>query len=241
MSTFYVSERDDLLEDTIDELKKYLQGSENHDAHVGVHQLFTNFGAVRVSAVHPFAIIQSAQANNQRIPAGLFPSVTISLPNETETQEHLAFAEEAEEVTDTMVSTWLNLEDSKRLISKQQLQSLRSAVQAGTVYSLVLTYRYSQQMAFSIWTENDIVTRTLYQLCRAFVNTHKPFFEERGFETIAFSGSPTGLYSTDLGRVMYGAEGLASGVNQTVDRIIDTSWVTINHIKHSVVHGDIMS
>jgi hypothetical protein len=247
MSIYYISERDNLLEELIKALRIHLHGDpDGNEGDLGFQNMYKKFGTVRVSATHPFALINSSLAARRQVPTGLFPSITVAIPSETDQDGHLNYAEEYEKVTVAMVQAWLDIDPNRRLISTEKLEELLAEVQAKTdasldTWSTVRTFRYGQQLAFAVWSENDEVTRSLYQICRSFNNTHPLFFENLGYENATDSGSPTGLYNTEFGRVLFGAEYTLSGANQTIDRTIDTSIDTIQTIRHSVVGGDITS
>jgi len=236
VSIYYVSERELLLEAAVDELKVFLHQE------VDFPNLYPNFRNVNVGVTHPFAIIQAAMEANQRVEAaGLFPSVTLGLPNEGTETAFLNGGFATEQVTSTTVQTWLALAESGRLISSKKLQTLLTEVQTTPAWASVAVEEYSQQLAFALWAENEQVARVLYQLCKAFMKQKRVFFENLGFENYTYTGSPTGLYSVDLGRVLYGGELAYAGTNQSIDRYIDTTWTTINHVNHSVAHGDLGS
>jgi len=236
---FKFAARENIKSDTIDALKAYL-----HDADgIGWKELFPHHSPVRVEATHPFARINAAKIAGQAEPAGLFPSVTVSVTSETDAEQLLAFSNQVATVTEAIIQGWIGLEAHQRLLSKARLQQLLAAAQGkgGQVFAEVKTRHFTQQVAFSVWSENDAVSDSLYYATKAFIEQNLETFSDAGMENLALSGSPNGIYSVDTGRVLYGGELMLSGTNRTEAYYIDTEWTQSTVIKHSAANNDIQN
>lgn len=228
MAVYYLIENHQDVEDTVVAgLRAYFNDE------IKVKQIFPNFGKIRISETHPFAVINSAVINGKKEPVGMFPSVTFAIVDEPVGTQMVNL--EAKPVI--IDQEWLDEQDNNKLINQSQLTDLKTALAATTDQQLlgaIITDRVQSSSVYAMWSENKIVRSFLYNQVRAFILTHRSLFLGLDYENWTLSGTPAGLYNIDYGRILFGAELTQVGQRQITYVTINTSWVKIAEVDHYI-------
>jgi len=168
-----------------------------------------NLGAVRVSGVHPFALLMFAQDNSTEVPTGLFPSVTITDTSDQDSFELLAYGEEAGLIDSSAVNSLAEgVAEDSIILAPANLAALQTATANGAQIS-VRRYKYisTHDIMFSIWhEENKEVVNQLYDICKSFLIIQLSSIKKAGVGiTGGVGGRRSGDVSTEFGRLLYGA------------------------------------
>jgi hypothetical protein len=224
---YRISEKDYTKERFIELLNEML------NTQLDFKNLYKNFGAVQVSVAHPFALLSMTPDADKK---GIFPCVSVNIPEESEGEETLAYEQEDIEVTTAMIDTWLALKDEQRLISKERLNVIRAAIEATAGKSISAerwTKRIRQTLTCAVWAPHYAVRDSLYQACRSTFIQYRKALEDEGFTNYSISGA-SDLYNVEFGMMLFGAEVRAVGENYLVEyRLEDYDTIGETHI---IVH-----
>lgn len=195
---------------------------------VGIKTKFPNFGTVQVSETHPFAIINVALANGQKEPGNLFPSITVSAVDDAIGAALLNLETDIVEID----ADWLDDQLGNDLINDSEINTLKAiiATEHRNLFGVMTVDRYEQRLAYATWSEHREVRSYLYTHLRAFIMHNKDLFLSLGFENFVLTGTPSGLYNLDFGRILYGAELTLTGQRHQANIMVDTAWVKIEEV-----------
>jgi len=193
-------------------------------ANLGFADIYPNFGNVRVSGVHPFAVFLLATVQGTKIDLGILPAITISDSSD---------GEDAATMGRDYVGGTLGADDVARIkgfvqsgqlvTSASNIARLEAATQGGN--RIVFTKRTmisKHNVDFNIWADNKDVTAILYDMVRLFLYNSIVLIGENG---LSFLGGLTGRRSGDInlefGRLLYGS-------NVTVPLSAPSSVMTVD-------------
>jgi hypothetical protein len=193
-------------------------------ANIGFADIYPNFGNVRVSGVHPFAVFLLATVQGQKIDLGILPAITISDSSD---------GEDAATMGRDYVGGTLGADDVARIkgfvqlghliTSPQNIARLEAATHGGNRIAFTKRTMISKHnVDFNIWADNKDVTAVVYDMVRLFLYNSIVLIGENG---LSFLGGLTGRRSGDInlefGRLLYGS-------NVTVPLSAPSSVMTVD-------------
>ena len=193
-------------------------------SNVGFADIYPNFGNVRVSGVHPFAMFLLATVQGTKIDLGILPAVTISDSSD---------GEDAPTLGRDFVGGTLGADDVARIkgfvqtgqliTSAQNIARLEVATQGGTRIAFVKRTMISKHnVDFNTWADNKDVVSVLYDMIKLFIYNSLEIIGENG---LSFLGGLTGRRSGDInmefGRLLYGS-------NVTIPISIQSGVMTVD-------------
>lgn len=224
MSIYYLIEKHDDIEDAvIAAIKDYFNKQIRFD------QIMPKFGPLRVSETHPFTIANIAKLNGIKVPGNLFPSITVSAIDDNTDPQILN--QEAED-PDEFDLEWITEQEDNKLVNQSQVAAMKNIIttEGRNLFGTSYTDRFKERLVFSIWSENRLVKNFLYTHLRAFVKMYRTMFLGANYENYVLNGTPAGLYNTEFGRTLYGAELAIMGDRHFLSAVIDTEIITIEEV-----------
>ncbi len=193
-------------------------------ANIGFADIYPNFGNVRVSGVHPFAVFLLATVQGQKIDLGILPAITISDSSDGEDAATLGRDYVAGTLGADDVARIKGFVQSGQLVtSPQNIARLETATQGGNRIAFTKRTMISKHSVdFNIWADNKDVTAVIYDMVRLFLYNSIVLIAENG---LSFLGGLTGRRSGDInlefGRLLYGS-------NVTVPLSAPSSVMTVD-------------
>lgn len=201
--------------------------------------IFSNFGNVRVSGVHPFAILMEQQLSGSgKVPVNLFPSVTLIENTDgknpalmTAMQYHDNVKIAAAEVADIVANR------DKYIISNTDLTALQGLT-GGSAYvwaTGMVSYIRGSFVA-ELWSENLKVKSRLYDIVRNFIlgvwkRTLNETYDIKLSDDI--KGEKSGIYNYDFGKILYGAILRFDADYTAIQYIADTTLGEVAGVTHT--------
>jgi len=200
---------------------------------VGFSSAYPAFGNIRISSVHPFALLLFADVTGKKLDTNVFPSITIS--DSSDNQSFHELGRETAEVVITkedFVKIKGYAEAGELFVSDEGLSALEAATDNGnTVSGVRVGYRSAHSFDFNIWTENKDITSFIFDLVKMFLVENAESLHEKGID---FQGDITGRRSGDInlefGKILYGANVRAGGVIHQSALIAELPFGRIEHI-----------
>jgi hypothetical protein len=204
-----------------------------HLDNLGFASIYPNFGNVRVSGVHPFAMFLLATVQGTKIDLGVLPAITISDSSD---------GEDAPVLGRDFVGGTLGADDVARLkgftqmdqliISSINIARLEAATQGGARIAFTKRTMISKHSVdFNIWADNKDVTSVLYDVVRLFLYHG---VDEIGRNGLSFLGGISGRRSGDInlefGRLLYGSNVTAPMTCQSSVMAVDIPLDIIDNI-----------
>ncbi len=182
--------------------------------------LYPNFSTLRISAVHPFAVLLFQDVSGQKLDTSVFPSITItdSTENEVFTTMGRGYAPFMLDGSN-IVLLQAGKESGQMIISDTSLSRLQTAVaDGGKVYGRKRSVHMKHTIDLSVWCDNKELTGILYDLLRQFaLQTEK--LHNLGFDIQdQISGRRSGDINVEFGKLLYGA-------NISIPVIIETTMM----------------
>ena len=186
-----------LEKEIIQPLRAYIES-------IGFPDKFPNFGKIRISTAHPFAVLLfNSVVNTGAIPdtTNLFPSITVADSYATETEETLG-RDYREGVFSQGEITRL-IENDNVIVSESKIQSVVGDSPVPYKKWTIVTQR---NLDFNIWGENHDLVSIIYDMVESFgIITMR----QQGSDDYVLHGSVTGRRSGDInvefGKQLYGA------------------------------------
>lgn len=181
---------------------------------IGFSASYPNFGDIRISSVHPFALLLFADVMGQKLNTNVFPSITISDSTDNEAFHELALGEERIVMDGADIAKIKGYVDTGQVfISDEAMTRLENAIaNGGKVVGVKKQYRATHSFDFNIWTENKDVTSFIYDLVKQCLIMKITDLHNLGID---FQGDMSGRRSGDInlefGKLLYGANVRASG------------------------------
>ncbi len=208
-------------------LQKYLQ-------EIGFSSIYPNFKNVRISAVHPFALLLFQSWHGTKLDLSVFPSITITDSSDSETAPELTMRKTDYVLTDDMVYSILSQVDAGRLIiSDENRTRLEAAVADGTTKITAVKYsnRYQHSVDMNIWSDNKDLTSLIYDFCKKFIEGNVVALHNEGLDVInPIAGRRSGDINVEFGHLLYGANLTVALTIETGSMIIDLAQGTIETI-----------
>jgi len=205
-------------------LQRYLARLEFSD-------IYEHFGNVRVSTVHPFALLLAAEVLNTPEPVHLFPSITIADSSENEEDSTLSRNRKDYMLERADLERLITARDEgKLLISDANITALRNAEYR---YAVHHTYISQHTINMNIWADNKEVTSDLYDLVKLCIVDNMGELRGRGISVNGkISGQRTGDVNLDFGQILFGA-------NVSVPVSIQTGVMNVDITIRTLVDGTI--
>lgn len=201
--------------------------------------IFPNFGNVRVSGVHPFALLLEQQlSGSSKIPVNLFPSVTLientdgknpALMTTMQYQDSIKVtAAEVQDIVDNR---------EKYIISNTDLTALQGlTADSGSIWATGMVSYMRGNFVAEIWSENLKVKSRLYDIVRNFIlgvwkRTLNETYDIKLSDDV--KGEKSGIYNYDFGKILYGAILRFDADYSAIQYIADTTISALAGIKHS--------
>lgn len=203
MAKYIINIVPDVEDILLGSLQKHLIGE------VHFKDIYANFGNVRVSAVHPFAVLLEQQILGSTSKVSLFPSVTLienvnaknpSVPHLAQYQNVVVAAAEVADITNNR---------EKYIISDTDLAALDAATQGENYINAIGTVTHIRgNFIAEIWSENLKVKNRLFDVVRNFLlGVYRYTLVENHDVKLSedVQGEKSGIYNYDFGKVLYGA------------------------------------
>jgi len=203
-------------------------------AYIGFSDIYPNFGNVRVSAVHPFAVFLLATVLSQKIDLGILPAITISDSTDGEDSSTLGREFVGGLLGSAEVASMKGYWVSKQLMtSAQNIARLEAATAGGAHVAFIKrSFNSKHSVDFNIWGDNKDVISALYDMVRLFLYNSIELIHDNG---LALTGGITGRRSGDIniefGRMLYGANITASVNILTSVMAVDIPTEIIDNIE----------
>lgn len=204
-----------------------------HFGKIGFAEVYPNFGEVRISPVHPFALVLLADILGKEHQTNLFPSITITDTADTESVVFLDHESQDIVVTPDVVASLKVATQRKEIVTALSNFTKLNAFLATGAFPMgrQRTSKAQHTLDFNIWTDNKTVTNTLYDLVKGFILNEGAALRDSGVDLIGnISGRKSGDINLELGKILYGA-------NITVACQVDTSVmeVTMEALPNTIV------
>lgn len=193
-------------------------------ADVGYMEMYPNFKTLRISAVHPFAILLLQETTGVKSDVNLFPSITIADTSDAETYDTLGRESSnimfgAEEVARLK---WEYLRGNI-LTSSGNITRMENATNGGNKINGIMTsYRANHNVDLNIWADNKDMVSLIFDLLKHFIISNITKLHAMGIDVEgAINGRRSGDINLDFGKLLYGA-------NITVPMIIRTTNMSID-------------
>lgn len=226
----------DVEEILLEELREYFEI-------IRWDEIYPNFKGVRVSGIHPMALVTNAEINNEELSVekaqSYFPCVVLVEDNDARNQELMTPTDlrhptiSSSEVADIMDNR------SRYIISDKDLQELRELTKSGgTVFAEgTITHRRAS-IVVEIWSFNRKVKNDLYTVVRQFFHGPLRFTLSDTYDIVVLehtlNGQKSGNYNFDFGRMLHGAF-LRFEIDHAAHQyIIDTETVQVSKVDHTV-------
>ena len=174
---------------------------------IGFPDKFPNFGKIRISTAHPFAVLLfNSVVRPGTVPdtTNLFPSITIADSYSSEPEETIGRDYAEGVLSSAGITTLINNENV--IVSDEKIQSVAATIEAtGPVPYRKWTMVTQRNLDFNIWGENHDIVSIIYDMVESFaiINTRDEDAE------YTLHGSVTGRRSGDInvefGKQLYGA------------------------------------
>ena len=201
-------------------------------------KIYSQFGDIRVSGIHPFAFLIDKEINNTTVPVGLFPCITLindtdnktsSLNVMTPLKDVVVTSTEIIDIIDNRDKYSISQEDVDRLV---ELTADDAELHAqGTE-----TFK-TANMVVEIWSENPTIKNKIYDLVNGFLIGKKRFEIKEEYDVTinedTIAGEKSGNYNFDFGKIIYGGIMRFTVDFPFANYTIDTEIITISTIKHS--------
>ena len=231
MAKYIINAVPDVEDVLLSSLQKHLVDEVHFEA------IYANFGNVRVSAVHPFAILLEQQISGSTKRINLFPSVTLienisnknpALPLLIQYQDVVVAAAEVADITNNRDKYIISDADLAALVALTEDEKTVNA--KGTV-----TYIRGNFIA-ELWSENLKVKNRLFDVVRNFVLGVWRFtllenYDIKLSETI--EGERSGIYNYDFGKVLYGATLKFDADYSSIQYQVDTALADLTGVIHT--------
>jgi hypothetical protein len=180
---------------------------------VGFADIYSNFGEVRVGAVHPFATFLLATVMGTKVDLGILPAITIS--DSTDGEDSATLGREFTGgllnsiAVATMKGYWMN---KQLLTSAANIARLEAATVGGVQVAYVKrTFTSKHSIDFNIWADNKDLVSAIYDMVRLFLYNSIELIHENGLGLIGgITGRRSGDINIEFGRLLYGANVTAS-------------------------------
>jgi len=207
---------------------------------VRISELFPQFAEVRISGIHPFAVLMDSQINGtQMVDTNLFPSITIIDDSDLKDPDAgMPTLEENAKVEESEVEHIESDEDKQMyIVSDQTLKALKDlTVNDGIVYGTGGAQRRRSSMVAEIWSRNMKVKNRLYDIMRNFLVMSGRFFLNSDYDVVireeTIAGQKSGNYNFDFGYIIYGGIIRFDIVQVMHQYIIDTDILAVDTILH---------
>ncbi|KKL11520.1 hypothetical protein LCGC14_2545010, partial [marine sediment metagenome] len=189
----------------IDELKKHLVDE------VRFKEIYPEFGNIRVSATHPFAYLMDQEINQNKVPVGLFPSITIVNDSDNRNLTLLMQKQVSTEIdiTSTEIAD-IKANRNLYMISDKDVRGLEDLLDTynGTLHASGVESFIKGMMVVEVWAENADVKNAIYDITRNFLLGIKRFTIQEKYGIIileaSIRGEKSGNYNFDFGFMTYG-------------------------------------
>ena len=185
----------------------FIKMTHDYFADVGYSEMYPNFDSVNIGAVHPFALLMFEDVQGVPLNYNVFPSITVSDNSESEDSDVIG-DESKDVVLDIDGYVWLQsmVSANKLFISDTNLTAIATAVaDGGELPGVIRTLTFQHSMSFSIWTSNRDVTNIISDILLSFLVDRKTELKLEGVTMFTISGSRTGDFNMDFGKLLYGA------------------------------------
>ncbi len=174
---------------------------------LGFSSLFPNFGSVRVTTVHPFAMFLFQQELGKPIDESLLPSVTVQSSSDTEVVQMLAHEKTPIEITTSALTQLLAAVSAGSLFcSVEGIERLNTAIGGDVLLGEQKSIQSDHQLNLNIWTDNKEMTGILYDIVRLFALNETDHLRDNGIDIIGqISGTRSGDINIEFGRLLFGA------------------------------------
>jgi len=174
--------------------------------------VFPNFGNIRVTNIHPFAMFLFQEISGIDYDFSLLPSICVADSSDYENIQFLGHEDEDVEITP---SVWALLKQSiattdianALITSSTNVDRIDAALLVGTtIIGKKKTIISDHQIDLNIWSDNKEITGTLYDACKLFALNENTNLREDGIESLgSITGKRSGDINLDFGHILYGA------------------------------------
>lgn len=231
MAKYVINIVPDVEDILLDSLQEHLFGE------VHFKDIYANFGNVRISAVHPFAVLLEQQILSSTVKVSLFPSVTLieNTSNKNPAIPHLVQYKDVV-ITSAEVADITNNRD-KYIMSDADLAALDALTQGTDTVNAKGTSTYLRgNFIAEIWSENLKVKNRLFDVVRNFVLGVWRFKLVEDYDiklSEDIQGEKSGIYNYDFGKVLYGAILKFDADYVTIQYMADTALGDLTGIIHT--------
>jgi len=206
-------------------IRKFMEG-------IGFSSIYPNFDNIRISTVHPFAMLLAQDVLDTPKLSNMFPSITVG---DSSTDE------DAELVGDGIVALVFKPEDIASLegrifqkelfVSDSGLAKIKSTVDSkGYIVGIKKNYHTTHTIDLNIWTENKEVTSFIFDMLSHFVTQERTAIGDLGITLGAISGRRSGDINLDFGMLLYGGNLRVTASMNHESVAFDTGAETISDV-----------
>jgi len=191
---------------------------------VGYMKMYPYFSTLRISSIHPFALMLYQEVSGTKVEVSLFPSITVADSSDSEVydtigREHTEMmlgAEDVERLKDGVARKLV-------LTSDENITRLEAATANGKkVFCTAKSFRANHNIDMNIWADNKDMVSLIYDLLKHFIISNLNTLHILGIDIEgAISGRRSGDVNVEFGKLLYGANVTIPAIIETSDLVVD--------------------